>query len=355
MIQLGNPDHWREERIALPRTEPTRGERYAVEALELAEKHLEPDDVSRLIAMKTVAQYRHSARRFTEAEDLFLKVLKGFSNRGALDGSSIDVHLNLAWHYRRRMMFNAAEEYATRALELRRKLHGPDDDHYLTLLALETLASVYQSQGRFAEVEELNRKLIDGFARHVGPKSPSCLFARTNLAAVLLDQGKHEEAAKEFEKANDDLREVAATVRSLRWRYALNLMGYGSALNKLGRFEEAETVLKKSLDIRQQDERLREFSNSNRRLLGEALIGLKRYEQAEGHLLAAYEGYLEQYSLDVEFRQPNRIQQTLELLVALYEAWGKQREADKWRAEYEKWIRVAPPPHDVRKPASKGP
>jgi hypothetical protein len=47
------------------------------------------------------------------------------------------------------------------------------------------------------------------------------------------------------------------------------------------------------------------------------------------------------------------MQRTLARLVKLYDAWGKPTEAAKWRAEYEKWIRIAPPPHDAREPASK--
>ena len=68
----------------------------------------------------------------------------------------------------------------------------------------------------------------------------------------------------------------------------------------------------------------------SRSLLGEALAGLERYEEAEADLLESYA------ALDVALppaRRARRLPAAAERLVKLYEAWGKPEMADEWRAK----------------------
>ena len=67
-------------------------------------------------------------------------------------------------------------------------------------------------------------------------------------------------------------------------------------------------------------------------LLGGALIGQKKYAEAEPLLLAAYEGM----NLQKKENTPpidSQLAETMERLVQLYEAWEKPDEADRWRKE----------------------
>jgi hypothetical protein len=67
-----------------------------------------------------------------------------------------------------------------------------------------------------------------------------------------------------------------------------------------------------------------------RSLLGEALTGLERYEEAETYLLAGHA------SLDESLpagRRTQKLPPAVERLVRLYDAWGKPEKAAEWRAK----------------------
>jgi eukaryotic-like serine/threonine-protein kinase len=68
--------------------------------------------------------------------------------------------------------------------------------------------------------------------------------------------------------------------------------------------------------------------------LGGALLGQKKYVDAEPLLLAGYEGMKKQAA---KIPPPGKVRLTeaVERLVQLYEATGKKDEAAKWRKELE--------------------
>ncbi len=79
-------------------------------------------------------------------------------------------------------------------------------------------------------------------------------------------------------------------------------------------------------------------------MLGAALLGLGRLDEAETLLLAGYNGLRESEGVN-----PSRITQALEGLVRLYERWdatppGDDRhgEAARWRVELEAWMESHP-------------
>jgi hypothetical protein len=96
-------------------------------------------------------------------------------------------------------------------------------------------------------------------------------------------------------------------------------------------------VLREALKIRLitfgSTKRRYHYSQSN---LGETLTGLKRFQDAEGQLLAARKGLLTPQSIPLDERWRLRDESaTLERLVRLYDAWSKPDEAAKWRKELE--------------------
>ena len=70
-------------------------------------------------------------------------------------------------------------------------------------------------------------------------------------------------------------------------------------------------------------------------MLGGALLGQKKYADAEPLLLKGYEGMKQRADkIPVEVRT-FRMSEAVELLVQLYEATGNKDEAAKWRKELE--------------------
>jgi serine/threonine protein kinase len=111
---------------------------------------------------------------------------------------------------------------------------------------------------------------------------------------------------------------------------------------------DAEKVLRECLDIRdRQDKWIKQLSGgrvesvgfNTRSMLGQSLVGQKRYREAEPYLLQGYKGVKELAdnwngsSFDITTLLP--IKAAVERLVQLYEAWEKPDEAAKWRKELE--------------------
>jgi hypothetical protein len=76
-------------------------------------------------------------------------------------------------------------------------------------------------------------------------------------------------------------------------------------------------------------------------MLGGALLGQKKYADAEPLLLAGHEGMKAQEA-KIPPQGQVRIPEAIERLVQLYEATGKTEEAARWQNELEK--RKPPPP-----------
>ena len=69
-----------------------------------------------------------------------------------------------------------------------------------------------------------------------------------------------------------------------------------------------------------------------RSLLGGALLGQKRYEEAEPLLLSGYKGLIESEDT-IPPAGKVRVKVALQRLVQLYEAWGKPSKAALWKKE----------------------
>jgi tetratricopeptide (TPR) repeat protein len=86
------------------------------------------------------------------------------------------------------------EEMLRRALKGTEKVLGVD--HPETLTALTNLALMLRDQGKYEEAEEMNRRALKGEERVLGVEHPYTLNTVANLASLLHAQGKHEEAER---------------------------------------------------------------------------------------------------------------------------------------------------------------
>ena len=85
------------------------------------------------------------------------------------------------------------------ALEASREVHG--DRHPATLTALNNLAMLLQDQGRYDEAEPLSREALDASREVHGARHPATLEALNNVARVLQAQGRWRDLSDENQNA----------------------------------------------------------------------------------------------------------------------------------------------------------
>jgi tetratricopeptide (TPR) repeat protein len=235
--------------------------------------------------------------------------------------------------------------------------------------ALGNAATARMRQGRLEEAERLNRESILLAERTTGKDDPNAAVGRVNLGDVLLALGRTEEAGEEFRvgreillrtrgeedpnaiyaarrlvKALFALEDYAAAEAPLRSLLALErrtlppddprlaalAARLGMALLEKGDPAGAEPVLRECLAIREKAMPESWLRWNTASLLGEALAKAGRFEEAEPLLLAAYE------KLDPPEGLAHRREEALRRIVDLYEAWGKEEPAAKWRARADR-------------------
>jgi tetratricopeptide (TPR) repeat protein len=111
----------------------------------------------------------------------------------------------------------------------------------------------------------------------------------------------------------------------------------GLCLLRQRKYDEAESLLRECVSVCERV-RLGGWKISwAKSLLGGALLGMKRYADAELMLAAGYDGIRRQEkSLPTHFRP--RVGEVVDWLVRLYEETGRAEEAAKWRTERAKYV-----------------
>jgi hypothetical protein len=116
----------------------------------------------------------------------------------------------------------------------------------------------------------------------------------------------------------------------------------GSPLLDLKAWDDAEPLLRECAEIRR-IKALDDWRTFNAESMwGAALLGQKKYAEAEPLLVHGYEG-MNQRQGKIPSPHKVRLTEALERLVRLYEAWEKPDQAAKWRKEWEAAGKAAKP------------
>jgi tetratricopeptide (TPR) repeat protein len=216
-----------------------------------------------------------------------------------------------------------AEQGFARARALAER-HLPSD-HPARLGVLDGYLGTLFRRQRYAEHVPLALELAETRERLHGPTHPSTLNAWRNLASGQVGLGQHADAEA-------TLRRVAAAWEEQGVRdgfeYIANQQNLTVAIRRQGRAAEAEAL------ARAQRELAARSLPKDHWLLGvvtkeqgACLRELGRFAEAEPLLLAAHE-LLER----VVSAKDARTQKVVTELVALYEAWQRPKEAERWQA-----------------------
>ncbi|KAK0938415.1 hypothetical protein LTR29_010055 [Friedmanniomyces endolithicus] len=126
----------------------------------------------------------------------------------------------------------AAEAMDRRALDIRERILGKED--FNTLASFNNLALVFKKQGKYEVAEVMYRQVLEASERVLGKEHPDTLTSVNNLAVVL-----HQQEARESVLG----KEHPNTLSSLN-----NL---ASVLQQQGKYEAAETMLRRVLKARE--------------------------------------------------------------------------------------------------------
>ena len=287
------------------------------------------------------------------------KIAQAFSGQPRVEG---EVRTVIGITYLRLGRYEEAEELLRAALRILEETLGRDDPGLAP--TLNTLGILRQERGDLAEAESLQRRALSILRKKNGDLDQDVLSIQSNLALLYQDMGRNEEAAKL-------MRETLASDRKI-WgnehvNVAIDLNNLGNLFLMSGEYRDSEPLLREAAAILKKLDQpelpivlgnlgelitrkgdpaaaepifvdalangLRVFGDQNqdvaklRSKYGSCLIQLKKFDQAEGELLAALPVLRDSLG-----GQNDATQTLIGRLVELYEAWGKEEEALKYRA-----------------------
>ncbi|MCW5555413.1 MAG: serine/threonine protein kinase [Verrucomicrobiae bacterium] len=237
--------------------------------------------------LNNLASLRAAQGRFEEAKALHLDALAMRRRLGGEGDADVTASsANLARVLRQEGNLDGAEVWQNDALTRRKKL-PPEDESPHIATSLNELGLIRRAQGRPAEAMQFLREAYDRRNKALRSDDSTLAESAENLAMVLCD---------------------------------------------VGEFVEAEKLARQSLAIREQN-----YADDWRRyhaqaLVGAALLGQKKYAEAEAALVSGYSGMKEREARIPVSEKP-RLNEFLELIVQLYETTGRPEEAARWRTQ----------------------
>ena len=115
------------------------------------------------------------------------------------------------------------------------------------------------------------------------------------------------------------------------------------------KYTDAETILRDCLAVLDKKQPDVWTTFSTRSMLGEALVGQKKYAEAEPLLLQGYEG-MKQREKTIPPQGKVRLTESVERLVQLYDAWGKKDKSDEWSKKRDELRKALTPMPKEKQP-----
>jgi len=218
---------------------------------------------------------------------------------------------------------DAAEDLFHQAIAATRKILG--EDHSLLGGSLVMLGRLLHQRGQYDAAEAALRDALRVHRKARGAAHPFVGYDMVSLGMLLSDKGEFGDAEAALRGA---LKIYEESLSPDHQYVASALTELGAVLTNDGRAAEARELLDRAIDIRRRD------YGANHPLLaatltvsGHNLAVLQRYAQAEPLLLDNYAVLRKQTGDD-----DRRAQQARRWIVELYEAWGRPRQADRFRS-----------------------
>ncbi len=287
-----------------------------------------PDTLDGLIGLSICYRLGRMPEAITLLEDV-LRLAK--ANLPPNHRITLKAMTNLSNDYRianRLLEATALQEEVLQVARVRRGARHP-----LTLIAAGLLAMCYEESGRYPEAIALHEETLRLMKEVYGPKHRHTLTTMWGLTKAYRGAGRPADAAALLIEAMR-LREAKPGVNDshlLRDRMLL-----AELYLELGKYDEAEPLARRCLATLENEDPDKWYTFECKALLGSALLGRKKYVDAEPLLVAGYEGLKKQGQMIPWPKQRDwYLRQSLKGLVQLYEATARPQEAAKWRKALE--------------------
>ena len=297
--------------------------------LQLRKTHLGTDHPDTLRSMNNLAEGYRVSGKLDLAVSLHEETLKARKTRLPADHPEIFNSMNnLALAYQAIGKLDLALPLYEEAVKLQKAQLGVD--HPRTLTSINNLALGYEAIGK----PELAIKCFQEAASGIEQRQ----FRHPDAGRIITNLINCQMRLKQFDQAETWRRRWLAVVKMQAGvdslPYATELAALGAILLPQQKWTEAEAVLRASLAIAAQKAPKAWLTSYARSLLGGALLGQKKYADAEPLLLAGYEG-MKQLQSKIPPQGKIRLIEALERLVQLYDVMGKKDELAKWQIELE--------------------
>jgi tetratricopeptide (TPR) repeat protein len=209
-------------------------------------------------------------------------------------------------------------------IDKQRTICGPT--HPDTLGAMHRLAINYTHMGRFKDSMALHAQVLDGLDATYGPRHEATIWPMQSFAQACQRAGELDRADQLLRDSIEQLRKLKDTL-GVRNNIA-QALGW-LALNCLVQEQhgDAERIAREALAT-DQNEQFRRFYWTS--VLGAALLGQKKYADAEPLLLQGYAG-MKQSETGTPFGERRRLlTDAVERIVRLYEATDQPEKARAW-------------------------
>jgi hypothetical protein len=292
------------------------------ETLKLRTARLGTDHPDTLTSMNNLAVGYQAAGKPDLALPLHEEALQGRKAKlGADHPDTLQSMSNLAACFWSLRQLDQSVPLFEQLLPLRVKKLGRD--HPDTQRTVANLGVNYKDAGRLTEALPLLEEAYRASARY-----PTLRWIANSLLDGYVMAGKQTEGAR---LVTELLASARRTLPQDSPQWAGALAQYGFTLLDLGAFAEAEPLLRECMALRERTQPDAWTTSNTRSLLGGALLGQRKYADAESLLLQGYEG-LKAREQAIPPQGAANLPNAVGRLVDLYEATGKAEEAAKWRA-----------------------
>jgi tetratricopeptide (TPR) repeat protein len=314
------------------------------QTLRLRQARLGPDHPDTLGSMSNLASAYESSGKWDLALPLYEQTLNQQKIRlGIEHPNTLLTVRNLAQAYRQRKQFDKSIPLLKEWLKLVEKKLGRD--HLQTLLIVMGLGVNYTDAGRVPEALPLLEEVYRARKAHPPLRLESAMF----LMEAYMKAREQAKAVRVFreQRAETQLAQALQTLPAGSPQLAERLAQIGVLFLELQEWAGAEPLCRESLAIREKSQPNAWTTFNTMSMLGGALLGQKKYAEAEPLLLKGYEG-MKAREKGIPPQGGIRIPEAIDRLIEFYTATGKLDEAKTWRAERAKYPELAPMPREKK-------
>jgi serine/threonine protein kinase/lipopolysaccharide biosynthesis regulator YciM len=311
----------------------------------LKKAKLGPEHADTLTTMNNLALGHRAAGNLDRALALLEETLaRQEASLGPEHPLTLTTMNNLADAYRDAGKNDRALPLLMKTWKLRKARLGPE--HADTLTTMNNLALGYWAAGNLDRALFLLEETLPLMKAKLGLDYPGTINTMSNLAQGYLAAGKLDQAVSLLRELVDLERRQAGADSP---RYARVLTSMGLAFLRQKDWSDAAAILREALAIRQAKEPDDWTTFNTRSLLGGALLGQKKYADAEPLLRAGYEG-MKQRADKIPPPSKTRLVEALNPLIELAEATNRSVEVKRWKEEKAKLSGASAPNPEARKP-----